>query len=63
MRSYEEIKNAAFALPPETRAMLAEDLDYALDISGKKTMNYSFHPHAEREWKRSTITTTASFTN
>jgi putative addiction module component (TIGR02574 family) len=46
--SYEEIKNAALALPPEARSMLAEHLLDSLDAEEQQRIDALWVEEAER---------------
>ena len=46
--SYEEIENAALALPPEARSMLAEHLLESLDAEEKRKIDALWATEAER---------------
>ncbi|HEY3582414.1 MAG TPA: addiction module protein [Pyrinomonadaceae bacterium] len=48
MSNYEEIKTAALALPPDARAMLAEDLRESLDAEDQETIDALWLAEAER---------------
>ena len=51
MRSYEEIKNAALALPADARVMLAEDLLESLDAKDQQRIDALWAEEAERRDK------------
>ena len=51
MSTYEEIKNAALALPPEAREMLAEHLMASLDAFGQEEIDPLFLEELERRSK------------
>lgn len=51
MSTYEEIINAALALPPDTRAMLAEHLLESLDADDQKRIDELWAEEAERRDK------------
>lgn len=51
MSNYEEIKTAALALPPDARAMLAEDLLESLDTEDQQTIDALWAEEAERRNK------------
>ena len=51
MSSYEKIKTAALALPPDARAMLAEDLLESLDAEDQQTIDALWVEEAERRDK------------
>lgn len=51
MSNYEEIKTAALALPPDARAMLAEDLLESLDAEEQQTIDALWAEEAERRDK------------
>ena len=48
MTNYEDIKNAALALPPDARAMLAEDLLKSLEAKNQKQIDSLWAQEAER---------------
>jgi putative addiction module component (TIGR02574 family) len=50
--SYEEIKTAALALPPDARAMLAEDLLESLDAADQQRIDALWAIEAERRIKQ-----------
>ena len=47
-RTYEEIMNAALALPPDARAMLAEHLMESLDAENQEEIDALWAKEAER---------------
>lgn len=51
MSTYEEIISAALALPPDTRAMLAEHLLESLDVEDQKRIDALWAAEAERRDK------------
>jgi len=51
MSTYEEIISAALALPPDTRAMLAEHLLESLDVEDQKRIDALWAEEAERRDK------------
>ena len=51
MSTYEEIISAALALPPDTRAMLAEHLLESLDAEDQKRIDELWAMEAERRDK------------
>jgi putative addiction module component (TIGR02574 family) len=51
MSTYEEIISAALALPPDTRAMLAEHLLESLDAEDQKRIDELWAVEAERRDK------------
>lgn len=51
MSTYEEIISAALALPPDTRAMLAEHLLESLDVEDQKRIDALWTEEAERRDK------------
>lgn len=51
MSIYEEIISAALALPPDTRAMLAEHLLESLDVEDQKRIDALWTEEAERRDK------------
>lgn len=51
MSTYEEIKNAALALPPEAREMLAEHLMASLDAFDQEEIDPLFLEEIERRSK------------
>ena len=51
MNTYEEIKNAALALPPDARATLAEDLLDSLTADEQKRIDAMWAEEAERRDK------------
>ena len=51
MSTYEEIISAALALPPDTRAMLAEHLLESLDLEDQKRIDAMWAEEAERRDK------------
>ena len=51
MSTYEDIKNAALALPPDARALLAEDLLESLNAEDQKRIDAMWAEEAERRDK------------
>jgi putative addiction module component (TIGR02574 family) len=51
MSNYEDIKTAALALPPDARAMLAEDLLESLEAEDQQTIDALWAEEAERRDK------------
>jgi putative addiction module component (TIGR02574 family) len=49
--TFEEILSAALELPPETRAMLAEQLLLSLDASNQKQIDDAWAEEAERRMR------------
>ena len=51
IRSYEELMNAALALPPEQRELLAEHLMESLDAEDQERIDALWAEEAERRYK------------